>query len=81
LVGLSLAVAASAVVFGIAHLYQGVGGAVRVAGLALVFGGLYVWCESLWPVIVLHVYVDVVGGLLSVAVSPVRRCEHDDDRQ
>jgi membrane protease YdiL (CAAX protease family) len=68
--GLALAVAASAVVFGIAHLYQGVGGAVRVAGLALVFGGLYVWCESLWPVIVLHVYVDVAGGLLSVAASP-----------
>jgi membrane protease YdiL (CAAX protease family) len=42
-------------------------GGLRVAGLALVFGGLYVWCESLWPVIVLHVYVDIAGGLLAVA--------------
>ena len=38
-------------------------------GLAVVFGGLYVWCGSLWPVIVLHVYVDIAGGLLSVAAK------------
>ncbi len=67
--GLALAVAASAIVFGIAHLYQGPSGALRVAGLAVVFGGLYVWCESLWPVIVLHVYVDIAGGLLAVAAK------------
>jgi membrane protease YdiL (CAAX protease family) len=65
--GLALAVVASSIVFGIAHLYQGWSGGLRVAGLALVFGGLYVWCESLWPVIVLHVYVDIAGGLLAVA--------------
>jgi membrane protease YdiL (CAAX protease family) len=66
--GAALAVVASAVVFGIAHLYQGPVGALRVAGIAVVFGGLYVACGSLWPVIVLHVYVDIAGGLLSLAV-------------
>jgi membrane protease YdiL (CAAX protease family) len=73
--GLALAVAASAIFFGIAHLYQGTTGALRVAGLAVVFGGLYVLCESLWLVIGLHVYVDVAGGLLSLAVHRARRCD------
>ncbi len=66
--GAVLAVVASAVVFGIAHLYQGPIGALRVAGLAAVFGGLYVACGSLWPVVVLHVYVDLAGGFLSLVV-------------
>jgi membrane protease YdiL (CAAX protease family) len=66
--GLALAVVASAFVFGAAHRYQGVKGAVRVGGLALVFGTLYVVCESLWPVILLHAYIDLAGGYLSLRV-------------
>jgi membrane protease YdiL (CAAX protease family) len=46
--GLAAAVVLSALVFGVAHLYQGPTGAARVAGIALVFGGLYVVSESLW---------------------------------
>ncbi|MHC4220568.1 MAG: CPBP family intramembrane glutamic endopeptidase [Planctomycetota bacterium] len=67
--GLTVAVVASAIVFGIDHLYQGRIGAARVAGLALVFGGLYVVTESLWPVILLHAYIDLAGGFLSLAAQ------------
>jgi membrane protease YdiL (CAAX protease family) len=66
--GLALAVTVSALAFGIGHLYQGWAGALRVTGMAIVFGGLFVFSESLWIVIVLHAYVDVAGGLLSVVL-------------
>jgi membrane protease YdiL (CAAX protease family) len=66
--GLALAVVVSAVAFAVAHLYQGVMGAVRVVGAALVFGTLYVVCESLWPVMLLHAYVDLAGGYLALKV-------------
>ncbi len=66
--GLAVAVIVSALIFGLGHLYQGRIGALRVAGLAVVFGGLFVLSESLWIVILLHAYVDIAGGLVSVAL-------------
>jgi len=66
--GLALAVAASALAFSIAHLYQGPAGALRVAGIALGFGTVYVLSEALWVVILLHIYMDIASGLLSLAV-------------
>jgi membrane protease YdiL (CAAX protease family) len=79
--GLALAVAVSALIFGIAHLYQGLTGATRVAGIALVFGGVYVLSEAVWLVILLHVYMDLAGGLLSLAVHRARGCEGAPDGQ
>ena len=57
-----LAIAASAVLFGAGHLYQGVNGAIRVVALGLVAGALYWGSGSIWLPMVLHAALDVVQG-------------------
>ena len=66
--GLTLAVVLAAVVFGLGHVYQGPKGVLRVTGLALILGGLYVLSGSLWALMVMHAFIDLAGGLLAVAV-------------
>lgn len=66
--GLVAAVALSSIVFGLGHLYQGPKAAARIAGLGAFTGTLYVVSGSLWIVMALHVFVDLAGGLLSVAL-------------
>lgn len=62
--GLALAVALPAAVFGVLHLYQGARSAVLIALLAGVFGALLVVTGSLWIPIALHLLVDLIGSLL-----------------
>lgn len=54
--------ALSAMLFGLAHLYLGRMHAVRTAFLGVVFGLLVVGTGSLWPAIVLHMGMDLIGG-------------------
>lgn len=73
---LPVAVAGSAVLFGIAHLYQGWGGVLKTAAAGAVLGAAYALTGSLWVPIALHATVDVTSGLAgSLAfegdVSPV----------
>jgi len=64
LLGAPAAVAATSLVFGILHGYQGVLGMLRTA----VMGALLAWCflasGSLWPAIIAHVAIDLVAGLV-----------------
>lgn len=53
----------SAVLFGLAHLYQGRGGLVGTLVLGAVFGAARIAYDSLLPVIVWHAAIDVVAGL------------------
>lgn len=48
----------SALVFGLAHTYQGVGGVVRTGIIGLLFGMMYVTIGSILPLIVLHFLID-----------------------
>ena len=48
--------------FGLAHLYQGPAGALRVAMLGAGFAALYLFTESLWAPMLLHVMVDIYAG-------------------
>lgn len=65
------AVLASAVIFGLAHVYLGWGaGVLRAAGAGVVFGAAYLLTGTLWVPIALHVALDVASGLTaSVAVD------------
>ena len=56
------AVLVSAVVFGLGHSYQGIGGMIRVALIGLAFGALFVFSGSIWLPIVAHILVDVLQG-------------------
>jgi len=60
-----VAAAVSCVSFGVAHSYQGVGGAVRSGLLGVVMCALYLGCGSLLPVMILHTLVDIGSGASS----------------
>ncbi len=53
------AVLVAAVVFGLAHLYQGVAGVLLTSVLAVALGALNVATDSLLPGMVLHVLIDL----------------------
>jgi uncharacterized protein len=55
---ITLAMAASSVVFGLGHIYQGVRGAIGTAVLGMVFAILFVMTGSLWAPIALHALID-----------------------
>jgi uncharacterized protein len=58
-----LVVLGSAVLFGVAHLYQGRSGLLGTTILGIVFGvGRVVWV-TLLPIIVWHVAVDIIAGI------------------
>lgn len=65
LVGLWMAVALSALLFGVAHAYQGTAGIIRTGIAGLAFTAIVLVTRSLWPAIVLHVVVDVMAGVLA----------------
>jgi membrane protease YdiL (CAAX protease family) len=62
--GAAWGIALSALLFGIAHLDQGVAPALRFAGYAVGLGTLAWWRRSLVPGILCHVAVDLVSGLV-----------------
>jgi membrane protease YdiL (CAAX protease family) len=59
-----LALGATAVVFGIAHSYQGLRGVITTGILGWALAGIYWYGRSLWPGIGLHVVVDLASGML-----------------
>lgn len=54
-----LVVVGSAVLFGLAHRYQGWAGMALTGVIGLVLGGLYVLSGSLWPSMLVHVLLDL----------------------
>lgn len=67
------AVLGSAVIFGLAHAYQGAGGALRCGMIGLVTALLYVWTGSILLPALLHVVVDVHGLEIGHAVVRAER--------
>lgn len=57
------AAAFTSVTFGVLHAYQGPLGIVRTATLGFVLAASFVLLGNLWPAIVAHVVIDLVGGL------------------
>lgn len=53
----------SSLIFGVAHLYQGVAGVFKTAGIGVVFGAGYLLTGSVWLPLVLHAAVDIGSGL------------------
>jgi membrane protease YdiL (CAAX protease family) len=61
------AVAASAVLRGSYHLYQGWGGFTGNLVLGLFFGALFVRWRRTWPIVLAHTFVDVLAGVAYLA--------------
>ncbi len=71
LTGAAGAVVISALIFGLAHLYQGVRGVVAPAGIGLVFAALYLLTASLWWLMAVHAVIDIAGGITSFQLKRV----------
>jgi uncharacterized protein len=63
----------SSVLFGIGHAYQGAAGVLKATATGLVMAALYLSCGSLWPSIVLHAAIDVLGG--AIGYEALRRTQ------
>ena len=61
---LPLSIALQALIFGVAHVYQGWRPAAITAVYGLVFGLLAAWRKSIVPGAIAHSLVDVIAGLL-----------------
>ena len=53
----------SAILFGLAHLYQGRSGVAGTILLGAVFGGVRILCDSIVPLIFWHAAIDLVAGV------------------
>jgi membrane protease YdiL (CAAX protease family) len=63
------AVTVPALVFSIAHIYQGHKAVFKILVLSILFGLIYYYSQSLLIVIILHFLVDWTGGLLNLRLS------------
>lgn len=54
-----------AVSFGLAHLYQGWWAVAKIVAMAVLFGFFFLETGTLWPLILVHIVVDLIGGLVS----------------
>lgn len=59
-----VAVLLSSGTFGFLHAYQGGLGVGRTAAMGLVLAAVFLMSGSVWPVIVAHTIIDLVGGLV-----------------
>ena len=62
----------SSILFGLAHIYQGRGGFVSTLVIGAVFGMARIAYDSLVPVMVWHVAIDVVAGVAGPRYLPRR---------
>jgi membrane protease YdiL (CAAX protease family) len=60
----ALAVFFQAIVFGVGHLYEGVGAATRITLFGVLFGLLAVWRKSLRPGMIAHAWSDIFGVII-----------------
>jgi membrane protease YdiL (CAAX protease family) len=63
-----VAVLLPAIIFSISHAYQGYWAVLKIFGLALLFGLIYVHSKSLLLVIIIHVCIDLFSGLMAIIV-------------
>jgi len=68
-IGLTASVAASAVIFGAGHVYQGWRGMASTAGVGLLLGALYAVSGSLWWVMALHALIDLQYCVIGLFVA------------
>ncbi|MEQ9314994.1 MAG: CPBP family intramembrane glutamic endopeptidase, partial [Henriciella sp.] len=73
--GLALAV------FVLAHAYQGWKGMLRILPISVILTLVFVLSGSLWPGILLHIFVDILGGHIAWKLLPKEGYLQIDDAQ
>ena len=69
LTGVVGAIVISALIFGLAHIYQGIRGFVASTVLGRIFAALYLFTASLWWLMVVHAAIDMAGGFNTVQIK------------
>ena len=64
-----LAFALAAIVFGLAHLYQGIVGVLATTLVGLLLTAVYLASGSLWLAVLLHIVIDLVGLVIRPLLS------------
>ena len=62
--GTVVAVILSSILFGTAHMYQGIKGGLKAGFIGLILAVVYILTESLWIPILLHIFGDAQIGML-----------------
>lgn len=75
---LILSAMAAVILFGIGHIYQGLGGVLRTTLVGAVLAAIYLIGGSIWPPILLHVLIDLTAG---IQFQLIDRFEAVDDDQ
>ncbi len=61
----TLPICLSALVFGLAHAYQGWQTVIKISAMAVLFGFIFIHTGSIWILVVIHAAVDIIGGLIA----------------
>jgi membrane protease YdiL (CAAX protease family) len=64
--GLHLSVMVPAMVFSVSHFYQGWLSVLKIFGMAILFGYIFVYSQSLILVICIHILIDLISGYAGV---------------
>jgi len=73
----TIAILVGAVLFAIVHAYQGWRSVIKIGGMAVMFGYIFVQTDSLWLLILVHALVDLIGGALGWTLMASREDDHD----
>ena len=57
-----IAIGIHAMIFGVIHYYQGTKAVIKITLLAIGFGFVYYFNGSIWWLIFIHIFIDVLGG-------------------
>ena len=61
----TLAILLPALIFGAVHFYQGWHAVVKITAMAIMFGYVFVHTGSLWVLMMVHAFIDLLGGLIA----------------
>lgn len=70
-----------ALVFSLAHYYQGPKAVFKILVLSLLFGMIFWYSQSLLIVIILHTLIDLSGGILSIIMAKKKLAKNDEEDQ
>ena len=79
--GLAAAVLVPGVAFGLVHLYQGWKAVAKIVFVAVTLGAIFLLTRSLLVPIVLHVTLDLVGGLTALGMRPPKPGQSSSDEK
>lgn len=61
-----VAIIAPSILFSLAHKYQGWGAVIKIFIFSLLLGTIFILSKSIYPTMVLHFLIDLIGGIVTL---------------